>query len=243
MRNYVFDFTHCYKKHYQNIQYYDCSQMEGTRLFCEKKSEESLKKIISKNGISGIHFIDSGDYHYITKLMTDFIHEPFDLVLIDHHTDMQSSAVGHLLSCGNWAKEVLNHPYLHHLYLIGPMKHDLQKVEKKEKIISVSIEELEKGTKIPLETSYPVYISIDKDVLDEKYAITNWNQGDMTLGMLEDILAHFLKNCEVIGIDLCGDDPEMEDFPEYMKAERINTLTDDALYKICMKILKRRKKK
>lgn len=61
------------------------------------------------------------------------------------------------------------------------------------KVLSFSIEELEQGATIPLETKYPVYISIDKDVLDERYAMTNWNQGDMSLGMLEDVLAHFLK--------------------------------------------------
>ena len=242
MRNYVFDFTHCYKEHYPHLQYFDCSDIEGTRLFCEKKAEDRLKSIIKENGISGIHFIDSGDYHYITKFMTDFIKEPFDLVLIDHHTDMQSSIVGDMLSCGNWAKKVLSNPYLHQLYLIGPEKHDLRSVENQSKVIDISIEELEQGCSIPLETKYPVYISIDKDVLSEKYAITNWNQGDMSLGMLENVLAYFLKQCEVIGIDICGDDPEMEDFPEYIKAERINSLSDEALYKTCMKILQRRKR-
>ena len=57
-------------------------------------------------GVSGIHFIDSGDYHYISKIMTDFIKEPFTLVLIDHHTDMQDASLGgDILSCGNWAKK------------------------------------------------------------------------------------------------------------------------------------------
>ena len=81
------------------------------------------------------------------------------------------------------------------------------------------------------------------DVFDERYAMTNWNQGDMSLGMLEDVLAHFLKNCEVIGIDICGDDPDIDDYPTYIKAERINNLSDDALYQTAMKILKRRQKK
>ena len=73
MRNYVFDFTHCYRGDNAQLTYYDCSDIEGTRLFCDKQAEKQLKEMIHKNGISGIHFIDSGDYHYITKLMTDFI--------------------------------------------------------------------------------------------------------------------------------------------------------------------------
>ena len=147
-----------------------------------------------------------------------------------------------MLSCGNWAKKALQNPSLHRLYLIGPSKHDLKSMERN-KVLSFSIEELEQGVTIPLETKYPVYISIDKDVLDERYAMTNWNQGEMSLGMLEDVLAHFLKNCEVIGIDICGDDPDIDDYPTYIKAERINNLSDDALYQTAMKILKRRKKK
>ena len=95
----------------------------------------------------------------------------------------------------------------------------------------------------PKNMKQSVLISIDKDVLDERYAMTNWNQGDMSLGMLEDVLAHFLKNCEVIGIDICGDDPDIDDYPTYIKAERINNLSDDALYQTAMKILKRRQKK
>lgn len=149
MRNYVFDFTHSYKGDYPQLTYYDCSDIEGTRLFCDEQAEKQLKEMISKNGISGIHFIDSGDYHYITKLMTDFIHEPFDLVLIDHHTDMQSSIVGDMLSCGNWAKKALQNPFLHRLYLIGPSKHDLKSAEQN-KVLSFSIEELEQGATIPL---------------------------------------------------------------------------------------------
>lgn len=241
MRNYVFDFTHCYSKGNAQLTYYDCSDIEGTRLFCDQEAEKQLKEMIKENGISGIHFIDSGDYHYITKLMIDFIQEPFDLVLIDHHTDMQSSVVGDMLSCGNWAQKALHHPFLHRLYLIGPSKHDLTLVDTN-KVLSISIEELEKGYSIPLETKYPVYISIDKDALDERYAMTNWNQGEMSLSKLEDVLAYFLKNCEVIGIDICGDDPDIDDYPSYIKAERINTISDEALYQTAMKILKRRKK-
>ena len=89
---------------------------------------------------------------------------------------MQSSIVGDMLSCGNWAKKALQNPSLHRLYLIGPSKHDLKSMERN-KVLSFSIEELEQGVTIPLETKYPVYISIDKDVLDERYAMTNWNQG------------------------------------------------------------------
>lgn len=34
----------------------------------------------------GIHFLDSGNYHYVTKLWLDQVKEPFDLLVLDHHT-------------------------------------------------------------------------------------------------------------------------------------------------------------
>ena len=43
MRNYVFDFTHSYKGDYPQLTYYDCSDIEGTRLFCDQHAEKQLK--------------------------------------------------------------------------------------------------------------------------------------------------------------------------------------------------------
>ena len=55
--------------------------------------------------------------------------------------------------------------------------------------------------------SEPVYISIDKDVLDPSSAITNWDQGSLTLSELEQLLAVVFRQERVIGIDICGECP------------------------------------
>lgn len=44
-----------------------------------------------------------------------------------------------------------------------------------------------------MKKNLPVYISIDKDILDKQYTETNWSQGNMSLPMLERLLAHFWK--------------------------------------------------
>ena len=105
-RNMVFDFTQCYPKRKEpGLEWHDCSASGGSRLYCSRDAGKKIKALIAPAGVSGIHFIDSGDYHYISKIMTDFIKEPFTLVLIDHHTDMQDASLGgDILSCGNWAK-------------------------------------------------------------------------------------------------------------------------------------------
>lgn len=248
-RNMIFDFTQCYPKRKEpGLEWHDCSAIGGSRLYCSRDAEEKIKALIAPAGVSGIHFIDSGDYHYISKIMTDFIKEPFTLVLIDHHTDMQDASLGgDILSCGNWAKKVLQeNPYLQRLVLIGQEKKVLDKLqsgarqqETDGKLVEISYEELKNGKaheKIKeLPDEVPVYISIDKDVLDEKYAVTNWDQGKMSMGMLEQILKTLVTEYDVIGVDICGMYPEENSLPEYLRAERVNIRSDEELYRFLQK--------
>lgn len=249
-RNMVFDFTQCYPKRKEpGLEWHDCSAIGGSRLYCSRDAGKKIKALIAPAGVSGIHFIDSGDYHYISKIMTDFIKEPFTLVLIDHHTDMQDASLGgDILSCGNWAKKVLQeNPYLQRLVLIGQEKKVLDKLrsgarqqETDGKLVEISYEELKNGKaheKIKeLPDEVPVYISIDKDVLDEKYAVTNWDQGKMSMGMLEQILKTLVTEYDVIGVDICGMYPEENSLPEYLRAERVNIRSDEELYLVLQKI-------
>lgn len=250
-RNMVFDFTQCYPRSGENgFVWNDCSAIPSSRLYCSPKAEATLKEMIRPCGVSGIHFIDSGDYHYITKLMTDFIKEPFSLVLIDHHTDMQKAALGDLLSCGNWARRVLEeNEYLNSITLIGQEQNTLEQlsVEHADKLIDISDEDLKTGhAQEKLEKMnpvIPVYISIDKDVLDEKYAVTNWDQGQMSLPLLEQILKYLITKFEIIGIDICGEYPEESNLPEYIYAERVNEQSDEELYLFIKKCFARSEKK
>ena len=57
----------------------------------------------------GVHFIDSGNYHYLTKFWTDKLETPFSLIVFDHHPDMQPPLFDNILSCGSWVKDILDH--------------------------------------------------------------------------------------------------------------------------------------
>ena len=109
------------------------------------------------------------------------------------------------------------------------------------KLVEISYEELKNGIaheKIKeLPDEVPVYISIDKDVLDEKYAVTNWDQGKMSMGMLEQILKTLVTEYDVIGVDICGMYPEENSLPEYLRAERVNIRSDEELYRFLQKNL------
>ena len=145
------------------------------------------------------------------------------------------------------------------LVLIGPKKADIQAVlndkqlkakEKKllkEKLIAFSAEELrageghEKAEKIRMDA--PFYISIDKDVLDERYCETNWNQGKMPLSLLEHLLSLFLDQKHILGVDICGECQQGIPLPEYMEAEEKNAETNRRLFEFLTRyiVITRRK--
>ena len=57
---------------------------------------------------------------------------------------------------------------------------------------------------------YPLYISIDKDVLCETDADTNWSQGDMRLSTMMKCLGAVREKCveeslRILGVDICGE--------------------------------------
>ena len=240
-RNLILDFSGVYakkKKNAQNITYIDCTDIPGTDMYCTKEAEQEIKRRIGDAGPSGIHFLDSGNYHYVTKFFVDQIKKPFSLVLFDYHNDMQQAMVHDLTSCGSWAGEILkSNPFLQQLIIIGPDEKNLDAIDEKlkSKVVCVSIQELEREKAeeklSQIDDRVPFYISIDKDVLSKSYAVTNWNQGNMSIDMLEDILTLFLVAGEVIGVDICGEySAAGGKMPEYIDAEKINPKTDQELY-------------
>ena len=51
----------------------------------------------------------------------------------------------------------------------------------------------------------PVYLTIDKDILDPSQVKTNWNQGKMKLADLKKVIYQILLHEQVIGVDICGE--------------------------------------
>ena len=248
-QNYILDFTHVYKdediEKIGDINWIDCSDIEGCDLYCSSLAREEIKKRTEKYGIYGIHFIDSGNYHYVTKILTDRIDSKFSLVLYDHHTDMQNPLIEGMTSCGDWAAQVImENKNLVQLILVGATNEDISQIDvtNKEKLVTFSVEELRNGTgKEKLEdiiTDVPFYISIDKDILDRRYIETNWSQGHMPLGMLDHLLEFFLKDKKILGIDICGECQVGLPFPEYIEAEEKNSKTNIQLFEYIKKYRK-----
>ena len=110
----------------------------------------------------------------------------------------------------------------------------MNRKEISEKLLTFSAEEIRAGedkNKISkMKKNLPVYISIDKDILDKQYTETNWSQGNMSLPMLERLLSHFLENGNILGIDICGECQQGIPLPEYLQAEELNEETNQKLF-------------
>lgn len=242
LQNLMLDFTHIYTEEIHQkipgIRRIDLSDIEGTEMYCSPQAYRQLRQRLAGYGPEGIHFIDNGNYHYMTRLFTGKIRRPYILFLFDNHTDMQRPMIDGLLSCGSWAAEMLRRDRnLRQLILVGPRLKQVRAIPRslKRKIIYISRYELERNSAqaefAKIRRDLPAYISIDKDVLSEYFARTNWNQGTMSLPVLKYLIRDIFDNVKVIGADICGENTLQEPASELSKDLAVNRSTDDVLYR------------
>lgn len=212
----IFDFDDTYdlQDFYKNSQFkrVDLTNIHGVFGYCDNETLKRLKNIILKEDTSGINFLGSGNYHYMTYLLMQKVDKPFTLVLFDHHTDMMNSLFGNLMSCGCWVKRALDeNKMLKKVIIIGVEKKLIDNIDEKyrNRVFCYSEEDIKHNI---LWTSFlkdkidkPIYISIDKDVIGKDEAKTNWQQGILTLEELREIFDFLVDNGEVISVDVCGE--------------------------------------
>lgn len=261
----------------EELEVIDCTKISGTDCYCDDTAVQKLKVLMEPYSAEGLHYIDGGNYHYLSKLWTDKINKDFDLVVFDHHPDMQPPLFGPILSCGSWIKDTIDaNPNLKNVYIIGVndelitqemrqpyfadrensgnakvhfiTKQMLAKQRKKygrinaeelvdnitgdciseESVLENDVAERIVDEKIAMEDiaignasigdiaaegcasgdnsrKKYIYISIDKDVLCENEYKTNWDQGDMSVDELLEMLELIFCKRNVIGIDVCGE--------------------------------------
>lgn len=256
------------------IHWFDCTQIDGTDCYCDDEAQAILRKQIefcktpalrqaqgpSSISTPGIHFFDNGNYHYMSKLWTDQIQEPFDLVVFDHHPDMQPPRFEGILSCGGWIKEVLEHnKFVQKVIVIGVADHLVEEIQQEiashpsgarndvrgechdgllAKVTFIRESEL---TAVTLEgrspdrvhlTSHttPVYLSIDKDALNTQEAATNWDQGSLTFEQLAETLQALAQNRKILGIDICGERARDMGFEDTAAADALNNALNKKLF-------------
>lgn len=159
-------------------------ELEGTNCYCSEESAATIRQAISGLPLNAVHYIGTGDYHYISLFWAERIAEPFILILFDNHPDDQPAAFGgNMLSCGSWVMEVRSLPFCKGTFWIQ---------KESDRAVLDSLPKL------------PVYLSVDLDVLSTEFARTDWNQGDMSLSALEKMILKIKNARRIIGSDICG---------------------------------------
>ena len=188
----------------------DFSSFEGTNCYCSAESADRIRQALAELPLHAFHFIGTGDYHYQTLFWLERVAEPFSLVLFDHHPDDQEGAFGEdLLSCGGWVARARRLPCLQ---------------------ADVWIRDAADFPALDALPRLPVYLSLDLDVLSDRFARTDWDQGAMTLGEMQTALRALAASRRILGVDLCGGNtPEKGASPEDLA---LNASTGEALYGI-----------
>lgn len=199
----------------RNISWVEVQELPGSNCYCDGDAMEILRQKLEEFDADGIHFIDSGNYHYMSRIWLEKLNTPFRLVVFDNHTDMQPPAFGGLLSCGGWVAASLEElPLLKEVLLVGPDQEAFDQTEPvlREKVRFLSREKLGEMTleeKVSffkeLTAELPTYLSVDKDVLCPKEASTTWSQGEMTLEELCQFVKILLEKQDILGMDVCGE--------------------------------------
>lgn len=183
----------------------DLRDLSGTNCYCDDEAARQIEDRLAPLSLRAIHLLDSGNYHYLSYFWLKRISVPFRLLLFDNHTDMQPPALGEILSCGGWVRDSSRDiPNLEEIWLVGPDQDSFDQVDPllrdktrflSREALSSDPEAVERYLRSFCQGTLPVYISIDKDVLCEKDVATNWNQGDLTLNELKDMLRKIWDWC------------------------------------------------
>lgn len=205
----------------------DLTDIHGTNCYLDDAAgAEIQRRIDAMPGIPLVRFIDSGNYHYMSLFFMRKIKEPFTLLLLDNHPDTKTPVFGDITSCGGWVREacetILN---LNHVIMAGV---DRKLIEEEqplpEKAISLALDEAADYISSHDEN---YYISLDKDIMNEDYARTDWSQGPYTLDDILKVIS-VVKNC--CGFDICGEKKEDPTDEDLLVNEHTNSRIIPAVY-------------
>lgn len=218
----------------------DFTTLSGTNGFCDDAAADEIRHRIADFPARGLHFLDNGNYHYLTRFWCEKISEDFVLVVYDHHVDLRKPVFPGLMSCGSWIRDVLlRNRHCRAVLIIGPERaqadiigRELQSISEEgafnARLYCFTEDDIladRAAHELPYilaELYLPVYISIDKDVLSRKVLRTNWDQGIMTEAELHRELGRFTTDPDIhiLGADICGE-------PAYNACRRILDDTRD----------------
>lgn len=197
---------------------WDLRELRGTDGYLDPETEQFLEAELGRKKetkeLPRIRLLDSGNYHYMSKLLLGLEKEDLFLAVFDHHTDMQPPALLPVLSCGSWIRDAAGaYQNIKGICVIGPPEASVRETEAMEHVWFVTQEELDDGSgaaKIKEifashAGTFPVYLSVDKDILSKEELDTNWDQGNVRVDELLSLAKDCLAGRKVLAVDLCGE--------------------------------------
>ena len=133
MKKILLEFSEIYRSQLQlrneMDEVIDCTMLTGTDCYCDPETQKELMNRIYSCAFGAIHLMDSGNYHYMSRLFLEACQHRVSLVMMDHHTDMQPSALLPVLSCGSWLLDtLLEVPDVQEVFLMGPSQKALEQI-------------------------------------------------------------------------------------------------------------------
>ncbi|MEN6413118.1 MAG: arginase family protein [Veillonellales bacterium] len=191
--------------------------------FAQKNAIRKCRnRLFSPFSAAGVcRFLGSGDFHHLTLVILEELRTPFSLVVFDNHLDCSYRFPRY--ACGNWLYHAASLPNCKKILHVGSTEqygflrkvlslNHLLRSGKLRVIPAVPAKNLaayQAALNLAVNTlkmvNVPVYISIDKDVLTAEEAPGDWDNGIMTLPVLESNLAALADALDLIGVDITGE--------------------------------------
>ena len=204
-----------------------CRQFEKTsaKQITEEKTAKYFLNTIQKNITDfTLSFFGSGDFHHLTAMILQQLHEPFFILMFDRHYDIGSKRLKNHSNleyhCGAWLYSALQLPLCKGCLLVGPQSNKLtrwlQGVSYLEKNYNLHVIEGKDSNNLELfkkqlhkvvPADCKIYTTIDKDALQEDVVETDWGSGNITAKSIESMLQIISTTYtdRLIGVDICGD--------------------------------------
>jgi arginase family enzyme len=190
------------------------------------KAHKSVEKFIIKNkdkfliSIGGDHSLTYPIFKSLSK------YKKMSLLLLDAHFDMRSHIDEGFISSGNSFYRILNENLTDKMFIYGINKNDSEDFKKQLNFALKNnvkiIKHFDLLDNVLSKSSYPIYLSIDIDVLDEKYApgVSARNKKGLSEKQFFKILDIILKY-NIIAIDIMETSSRNNDFKSLNKTSEI----------------------
>jgi hypothetical protein len=205
----------------------------AARLWADRDQAAAIRRALDPALKDAITFLGSGDYHYVSALLLEQFAEPVTVVVFDHHPDWDRLPPRH--GCGAWVSRALEQENVAQVVLAGNASADLAfpailtgqwRAVRAGRILQLPFAAPRGGmgpwSRLPWRelqgdpagvfggvidrlACRRVYVSIDKDCLTAPFALTNWEEGRLTLDLLLSFLRTLREKCEIVGLDVTGE--------------------------------------